>query len=493
MAETQMAELEASITLMEEEKTVLTIRLAETMTALQEVATLKTALNEKTKALYLAETELVEFSNLRNELSEKTTIISELQTRIEHLAIVETQMVELEAFVVSIEKEKMVMIDRLKENLTDLKQVEVLKTALERKTREFIEAEIKQAELDKLTQELEKKANALHKLQGRVADLVRLESKVIDLQDSIKRLGNEKLVLAANLEQSQAALHVAEIKESELAKSLSEVKEQIQPLQAKHLQAEQLAEESAQKTDELALINKKLTEKEEEISRLQDQVDELTKKTEDLATLRQQPGETERNIIQIDKEIKVNEQEQAVNVTKDRDNDGVPDGQDKCPATPAKTVVDDTGCEVDRDGDGLVDRLDLCPDSIPGANVDELGCEASEKIVLSDITFALGTAKLTEASKESLTSVIKTLALHPELKLEVAGYTDSLGNINRNMSLSRQRAITVMNYLIDQGIHADRLTAKGYGPANPIADNNTPEGRALNRRVELHKVLPAVE
>jgi OOP family OmpA-OmpF porin len=196
---------------------------------------------------------------------------------------------------------------------------------------------------------------------------------------------------------------------------------------------------------------------------MQSKIDELTRQTNEIEFLRQQLDEKAQKTIQLNEKIEIMTEPVQTAVVKDSDEDGV------------------------------ADSLDLCPGSTPGSNVDALGCEADEKIALTDITFATGTADLTEASKESLNNVARTLALHTESKLEVAGFTDSLGNINRNKSLSLQRATAVMNYLVEQGVAADRLTARGYGPANPIATNNTPEGRALNRRVELHKVLPSAE
>ncbi len=146
------------------------------------------------------------------------------------------------------------------------------------------------------------------------------------------------------------------------------------------------------------------------------------------------------------------------------------------------------GCEMDSDKDGVVDRLDLCPNTAPGITVDKLGCSKNAKIVLQDINFALGTAKLTDAAQKSLNGVAKILIGLPGMRLEIAGYTDNIGDSKRNQQLSQKRAQAVMDYLVKQGVPADQLSAKGFGEADPIADNTTPEGRAKNRRVELHKI-----
>jgi OmpA-OmpF porin, OOP family len=78
--------------------------------------------------------------------------------------------------------------------------------------------------------------------------------------------------------------------------------------------------------------------------------------------------------------------------------------------------------------------------------------------------------------------------LPPGHVLEVAGYTDSSGNAAKNVTLSRQRAEAVRDALVKDGVNPDMLVAKGYGSADPIASNDTPEGRARNRRIEFHVV-----
>jgi len=74
------------------------------------------------------------------------------------------------------------------------------------------------------------------------------------------------------------------------------------------------------------------------------------------------------------------------------------------------------------------------------------------------------------------------------IRVEIAGHTDARGSDAYNSKLSNQRAQSVMNYLTERGIAADRMSAKGYGESEPVADNETDEGRELNRRVEL-KIL----
>ena len=170
----------------------------------------------------------------------------------------------------------------------------------------------------------------------------------------------------------------------------------------------------------------------------------------------------------------------------DSDHDGVADSSDKCPGTPSTVAVDAQGCELDSDGDGVVDSQDRCLNTPAGTSVDARGCKLKETIVLKGVTFATASAELIGDSRRVLDEVVATLRRNPELKLEVAGYTDNTGNHDYNVRLSQKRAESVRNYLVAQGIAADRLTAKGYGPADPVADNGSEDGRAANRRVALH-------
>ncbi len=111
--------------------------------------------------------------------------------------------------------------------------------------------------------------------------------------------------------------------------------------------------------------------------------------------------------------------------------------------------------------------------------------EEPEVIELSGVFFENNSAKLTGASTETLNQAVVTLKQRSDIRVEVAAHTDSGGKASYNEYLSGLRAEAVRNYLIERGIAANRLTAKGYGEAHPIADNTTREGRAKNRRVEL--------
>jgi outer membrane protein OmpA-like peptidoglycan-associated protein len=169
----------------------------------------------------------------------------------------------------------------------------------------------------------------------------------------------------------------------------------------------------------------------------------------------------------------------------DSDGDGVVDRLDRCPGTARGAKVDAKGCELDSDGDGVVDRLDRCPGTKAGAKVDASGCEIPEVISLKDVNFATNSATLTGASSATLDEAAATLIKRGNVRVEVAGHTDSRGSAKRNRVLSQQRAEAVMRYLVSKGVNPANLTARGYGPDQPDADNKTEAGRAANRRVEL--------
>jgi len=114
--------------------------------------------------------------------------------------------------------------------------------------------------------------------------------------------------------------------------------------------------------------------------------------------------------------------------------------------------------------------------------------EKTNKWILVGVNFERNSAKLQPESYPILLNALQTLSQNLEMKIEIQGYTDNTGSAKANLELSDKRANIVRDYLIAQGISSDRLKAVGMGSANPIADNNTPEGRALNRRI-VFKVI----
>ncbi|MCX6641733.1 MAG: DUF6089 family protein [bacterium] len=166
----------------------------------------------------------------------------------------------------------------------------------------------------------------------------------------------------------------------------------------------------------------------------------------------------------------------------DTDSDGLKDGDEvlKYKTDPLKIDTDggtiNDGVEVDR-GTNPLDP----GDDIPKAAAPVIGA----KIVLEGIVFKTGSSQILPESEEPLNQSLQTLTENPDIAVEIGGYTDNVGSKASNLKLSQARAESVMKWLIDHEIAKERLTAKGFGPDNPVASNDTPEGRQQNRRIEF--------
>ncbi|WP_437639670.1 OmpA family protein [Sorangium sp. So ce854] len=190
----------------------------------------------------------------------------------------------------------------------------------------------------------------------------------------------------------------------------------------------------------------------------------------------------------------------------DQDGDGLPDALDACPAEKGDAAGGATrpGCPAaapsepaDQDGDGLLDDEDACPAEKGPASDDPAarGCptrvrvQGAQVVLLEPVLFRVlksDPAPLDPRSEAVLAEVRDVIAQHPEwATIEVSAHTDSAGNERYNETLSTARAQAVRRWLIDKGIAAERLVAKGYGSSRPIADNKSAAGREKNRRIEI--------
>ena len=121
----------------------------------------------------------------------------------------------------------------------------------------------------------------------------------------------------------------------------------------------------------------------------------------------------------------------------------------------------------------------------------ELGiaeAKVGKNIILNNIYFEPGKAVLNTNSSTDLLKLVQFLKDNPLTKLEIQGYTDNTGNAISNKKLSEKRANSIVDYLVLNGVNKSRLTAKGFGALQPVADNTTTEGKAKNRRVEMKVV-----
>ncbi len=219
----------------------------------------------------------------------------------------------------------------------------------------------------------------------------------------------------------------------------------------------------------------------------------------------------------------------------DRDSDGVFDRDDLCPDQPQGAVPDPQrrGCPAgDRDGDGLLDPLDRCPDvqAGPTPDPDRPGCPAPDRdrdtvpdfkdacpdqpgaphpdpkkngcpslvqiadgklVILRPVFFATNRDLILPQSFPVLQAVTDALLASPHIKkVSIEGHTDNRGRAAYNVDLSNRRAQSVRRWLVSHSIAEDRVSAVGFGPNRPIADNTSEKGRAKNRRVDFVIVDP---
>jgi outer membrane protein OmpA-like peptidoglycan-associated protein len=172
----------------------------------------------------------------------------------------------------------------------------------------------------------------------------------------------------------------------------------------------------------------------------------------------------------------------------DTDGDGVYDNSDKCPNTPAGAPVDADGCPKDSDGDGVPDYKDDCPNTPAGTQVDAVGCAKADTVAIvlkGDTNFEFNKDQLLPNAYPVLNELAETMKRNPDKRWRIEGHTDAIGSDSYNMDLSRRRAQSVVNYLVSQGIKSSQLEVVPLGESQPVATNDTQEGRAMNRRVEI--------
>jgi outer membrane protein OmpA-like peptidoglycan-associated protein len=182
----------------------------------------------------------------------------------------------------------------------------------------------------------------------------------------------------------------------------------------------------------------------------------------------------------------------------DNDQDGLEDAKDRCPLEAGDAAHQ--GCPFhDRDQDTVADEVDNCPD-VAGDPKNQ-GCKVEQKVVITEnkivpkdevsfssnrVLFGVNRIELSESYQKLLDQVADVLKNHPEItRLQIQGHTDDRGEADYNLALSQRRAAAVRDYLVEKGIAKERLEAKGFGEAQPIAPNDTAEGREKNRRVEF--------
>jgi outer membrane protein OmpA-like peptidoglycan-associated protein len=169
---------------------------------------------------------------------------------------------------------------------------------------------------------------------------------------------------------------------------------------------------------------------------------------------------------------------------KDSDYDGVIDSEDKCPDVAGKRELE--GCP-DRDNDGVPDGEDKCPDQ--AGLKEHQGCLPEEVAkftgAIKGINFKTGKADIVKSSYPVLDAAMKVIQDYPSLRLKIEGHTDNVGKAEKNQTLSEKRAEAVKTYLVGKGVDEKRLETAGYGDTKPKESNKKPKGRSINRRIEF--------
>ncbi len=172
----------------------------------------------------------------------------------------------------------------------------------------------------------------------------------------------------------------------------------------------------------------------------------------------------------------------------DSDFDGVADFQDNCKDGPEGALVDEFGCPLDSDGDSVFDGIDDCPNTQEGVEVDRRGCidvSFIRKPIIVNVDYEPGSFEIDARTKERLQPLIKKLLILSNVQITINGYTDNVGPAEANQTVSQRRSNRMRDWLVTQGIVAERMKAIGKGESNFKSSNETATGRAKNRRLEF--------
>jgi outer membrane protein OmpA-like peptidoglycan-associated protein len=442
----------------------------------QELTELKTALQNREAALSGANQKVAELNTNLNTMSlsldglkeEKESLQTQLEKSNSELAALQSQPKDVQEDTANVTPS--IQDDAHEKLLEAEKQIQQLKKLIEEKeiTHQQLSSTIKT-----VVKEKEELSQQVTETNTRLQELSKLEQPK-EILDSTPSQEEMKPVVQTDPDTAVSQTVTNQIQELETA--LQNTKKQLLEKQQESIS---LLEKAATLEKERDTLRQQVMTWQVERTFLKKQVMSLQTERDDLQQI----------IISRDaQETELKQQMEQLKKISDSDNDSVSDTEDQCPDTVEGVAVNKEGCEKDTDSDGLVDRMDLCPQSPQDTTTDKTGCGPDETIILTQVQFEIGTAALTSDAKKSLENVSEILKQLPEQHFELAGFTDNIGDENRNLQISVLRARAVMEYLVKQGIDENRLVAKGYGPANPIGDNNTSIGRGQNRRVELHRI-----
>ncbi len=450
--EDELSSVKTNLEELNKEKETLSAELAQTKTAYEEA---QQQIIEMKKELEAAQAEaLLETNNLQALSSEIEPVKLALAQSEEKYEQLSKQL-----------KDKSAAQDGLTELETKLKTTEAsLQGALDINVQAEKEATKMSQDIEQLTATLAEKEKTIQSLTTQIAEI----------KTSVEHSNAVSSENSASTEEQKKKI-------AELVTALAAAKTTVQATEQQIAAFTSEKEALSSKLQKALQSNRELTELSGSVKQ---QLAEMEEKTAVDKALNEKVTALETKIAALEEE-----RNKLLPYSIDSDNDGVSDALDKCADSKDGAEVNKQGCENDTDKDGVTDRLDLCPDTASGVDTDKAGCSAQQTtIVLEGISFQFGTSDLAEEASTILNTAAMILKNNPNIKMEVAGHTDSVGDANANLQLSTSRAKAVLAFLTNAGVAGDRLQAKGYGSSEPIADNATNEGRAKNRRVELRRI-----
>lgn len=441
--------------------------LAKAENRLKEMATLQVQLEQTTQTLAEKTTALDKAAKQEEELQALQTKHAELNT----------QMQESRSALTQLEEEKSALAAQLAATQAARDNVETLKKTIESKNTALTDAAIK---IKELTAVSAKVADLETQLGNTKKTQQATEKRAAECEQASKMHQESLSKKAAAMQTLENQLRTAQNRVDELTDTyrlkeqqdlVPNLKQQIATLRNQVVQLETAATRSQQAVTEATAT---VQAKNEEVTAAHAKTQALQAENEKLLQTLQANQEM---VDSLKKQLRTEEKQTPAPV--EQSGAAAP-----VPAAAASASIPDA------DKDGISDADDLCADTPAGTPVNALGCPSEKAIILEGVTFQSGTAALTPESQKILDKTADILNQNPQVTFEVAGYTDSMGNAQINLSLSDQRAKTVAGYLVSKGVAASRLTTRGYGSENPLADNATAAGRQKNRRVELHLTTP---
>lgn len=318
-------------------------------------------------------------------------------------------------------------------------------------------------------------------LQARETELTReLKASVATLAQHRKQLtSDQQMIRTLIADRARLRNHVANL-DSRLARLLADLQSSSEALQQAQAEPATCNQQLSDAMAQSAAFRNELGELK---TRLQNQEATLADTEQQLATANGERDGLEAVLAECNQELartRAALKTSRSGTDSQRPASAASAAADRKPAQVTAEVV-----EQDTDGDGVPDIIDLCPASGQGTAVESTGCAAGATISLDGVDFLNDSQQLTEAAKRVLGRLAAILNQHPDLRLEVAAHTRATGNPSHDKWLSLERAETVMDYLVAQGVNPDRIGATGYGGQQPVSGDMAGEGMQANQRVEL--------